>query len=62
MIDAYQVAREMIEKKKLSNYRFHTNGPGIQDVTYLHFHLEVIEKSHHAVETIPNSHARGSRN
>ncbi|MEK6776036.1 MAG: HIT domain-containing protein [bacterium] len=62
LIDAYEVARDMIEKKKLSDYRFYTNGPGFQDVTYLHFHLQAIEKSHNAVETIPNSHARGSRN
>jgi len=39
LLDAYAVARDIIEKEKLSNYRIYTNGPGFQDVTYLHFHL-----------------------
>jgi len=37
--DALFVARWIIEQKKLSKYRLYTNGPGAQDVTYLHFHL-----------------------
>jgi len=41
LIDAYRVARWLIEEKKLSNYRFYTNGPDFQDITYLHFHLMV---------------------
>ncbi len=39
LLDAYLVARKIIEERKLSKYRFYTNGPGFQDVTYLHFHL-----------------------
>lgn len=39
LLDAYFVARKIIEEGKLSKYRFYTNGPGFQDVTYLHFHL-----------------------
>ena len=39
LLDAYFVARSMIEKQRLLNYRLLTNGPGLQDVTYLHFHL-----------------------
>ena len=39
LMDAYLAARHMIEKEKLSHYRIFTNGPGFQDVTYLHFHL-----------------------
>jgi hypothetical protein len=39
LTDAYLVARRLIERDRLSKYRFYTNGPGIQDVTYLHFHL-----------------------
>jgi len=39
LIDAYFVARSIIEKEGLLNYRLSTNGPGFQDVTYLHFHL-----------------------
>ncbi len=39
LLDAYFVARRIIGEGKLSQYRFYTNGPGFQDVTYLHFHL-----------------------
>jgi hypothetical protein len=39
LIDTFLVARRIIEEEKLSKYRFYTNGPGFQDVTYLHFHL-----------------------
>jgi len=38
-VDALWVSRWIIEQKKLSKYRFYTNGPGSQDITYLHFHL-----------------------
>ena len=37
--DVFFVARRIIEKKNLVRYRLSTNGPGWQDVTYLHFHL-----------------------
>ncbi len=37
--DALFAARWLIERDKLSGYRLYTNGPGSQDVTYLHFHL-----------------------
>jgi len=39
LTDAFFVARWIIEREKLSRYRLYTNGPGLQDVTYLHFHL-----------------------
>jgi diadenosine tetraphosphate (Ap4A) HIT family hydrolase len=39
LTDAFFVVRWIIEQEKLSKYRFYTNGPGSQDVTYLHFHL-----------------------
>jgi histidine triad (HIT) family protein len=39
LIDAYAVARALIEKEKLYRYRLYTNGPGVQHVAYLHFHL-----------------------
>ena len=39
LTDAFYVARWMIEREKLSKYTLYTNGPGSQDVTYLHFHL-----------------------
>ena len=39
LTDVFFVARWIIEQEKLSEYRFYTNGPGSQDVTYLHFHL-----------------------
>jgi len=39
LTDAFFVARWLIEREKLSKYQLYTNGPGFQDVTYLHFHL-----------------------
>jgi hypothetical protein len=39
LIDIFAVAQHLIKEKALSNYRITTNGPGFQDVTYLHFHL-----------------------
>ena len=39
LTDAFFVARHIIEREKLSKYSLCTNGPGSQDVTYLHFHL-----------------------
>jgi len=39
LIDAYLVVRRIIEKEKLSKYQLFTNGPGFQDMTYLHFQL-----------------------
>ena len=39
LLDIYFVARSIIEEEGLLNYRLSTNGPGLQDVTYLHFHL-----------------------
>ncbi len=39
LVDAYLVARKIIEEERLFRYRMITNGPGFQDVTYLHFHL-----------------------
>jgi sulfur carrier protein ThiS len=39
IIDAYLTARHIIEENKATNYRLLTNGPGFQDISYLHFHL-----------------------
>jgi hypothetical protein len=40
LLDALLVSRHLIEQDKMRNYRLYTNGPGLQSVTYLHFHLE----------------------
>lgn len=37
--DIFFVIRHIIENDKLSRYRLYSNGPGYQDMTYLHFHL-----------------------
>ena len=37
--DAFSVIKEIINNEKLSNYWVYTNGPELQKVTYLHFHL-----------------------
>jgi Scavenger mRNA decapping enzyme C-term binding len=39
VLDCIGVIRSLILEHKLRYYRVHVNGPGYQDVTYLHFHL-----------------------
>ena len=37
LTDIFLVARQIIEKEKLTRYRIYTNGPSYQDVTYCIF-------------------------
>ena len=39
LFDLFSSMAATIDKLGISNYRIMTNGPGKQDVTYLHFHL-----------------------
>lgn len=39
IMDCMGVIRTLIQQKRLRTYRVYTNGPGHQDVAYLHFHL-----------------------
>ena len=39
LIDLYAAVATVVNKQGIKNYRLWTNGPGIQEVTYLHFHL-----------------------
>ena len=39
LIDAYAAMNRLIREKGLKTYLIKTNGPGYQDVGYLHFHL-----------------------
>src|SRR5262249_38007487 len=39
LIDIFAVAQRIIVDKALSKYEIITNGPGYQEVAYLHFHL-----------------------
>ena len=39
MMDLFLTARHLIEKDKLQYYQVFTNGPGLQKVGYLHFHV-----------------------
>lgn len=39
LIDAYAAMNRLIREKDLKTYLIKTNGPGYQDVGYLHFHL-----------------------
>jgi len=39
LIDAYAVIGDLIRENNVQTYRLYTNGPGLQTVTYLHFHL-----------------------
>lgn len=37
--DAFKVMNNIILEQHLTDYRIITNGPGLQNTTYLHFHL-----------------------
>jgi len=39
LIDLFAAIVTVINQENLQNYRLWSNGPGKQDVTYLHFHL-----------------------
>jgi diadenosine tetraphosphate (Ap4A) HIT family hydrolase len=39
VFDCLTVIRALVVENDLRQYRVETNGPGLQDVTYLHFHL-----------------------
>ncbi len=40
IMDCLEVIRSLIHEQNLKYYRVVVNGPGYQDVTYLHFHLK----------------------
>ena len=39
VIGCFALARELVERDHIQNWRVQTNGPVLQDVAYLHFHL-----------------------
>jgi histidine triad (HIT) family protein len=39
IMDAIAVNRELVKREGITKYRFMTNGPGYQEVGYIHFHL-----------------------
>ena len=39
VLGCFAMARELVARDKMQNWRLLTNGPGLQDVAYLHFHL-----------------------
>jgi len=39
VMDCIAVIRALVLEHSLHDYRVHTNGPGLQDIRYLHFHL-----------------------
>lgn len=39
VLGCFAMARELVRRDKLKAYRLETNGPGLQKIAYLHFHL-----------------------
>ena len=39
VLGCFALARELVKRSDIANYRIYTNGPALQHVTYLHFHL-----------------------
>ncbi|MDD2660650.1 MAG: HIT domain-containing protein [Methylococcales bacterium] len=39
VLGCFALVRELVFRDKLQAYRLYTNGPGYQEIAYLHFHL-----------------------
>lgn len=39
VLGCFALARELVARDNLRKYRLQTNGPELQEITYLHFHL-----------------------
>lgn len=39
VVGCFAMVRELVMRDKLNTYEVHTNGPGKQEIAYLHFHL-----------------------
>jgi hypothetical protein len=39
VLGCFALVRELVLRDKLQAYRLYTNGPGFQEIAYLHFHL-----------------------
>jgi hypothetical protein len=39
VMDCFAIIQAIVNEQNLSDYRVYTNGPGEQDISYLHFHL-----------------------
>jgi hypothetical protein len=39
VLGCFDLARELVTKDSLQAYKLYTNGPGLQEIAYLHFHL-----------------------
>lgn len=39
VLGCFNLARELVTKDSLQAYKLYTNGPGLQEIAYLHFHL-----------------------
>lgn len=39
VLGCFALARELVARDKVRAYRLQTNGPALQDIAYLHFHL-----------------------
>ena len=39
VLGCFALVRELVARDKIKAYRLHTNGPGLQEIAYLHFHL-----------------------
>jgi len=53
VFDCFSLIRAMVIEGKLRDYRVFTNGPGVQDITYLHFHLISVDRNSPASELLP---------
>ncbi len=45
VLGCFALARELVARDHLQGYRLYTNGPELQEIAYLHFHLVADESS-----------------
>jgi diadenosine tetraphosphate (Ap4A) HIT family hydrolase len=39
LLDCLSMVRQLVQHAGLRDYRVYTNGPGLQEIRYLHFHV-----------------------
>jgi diadenosine tetraphosphate (Ap4A) HIT family hydrolase len=55
VMGCFALARELVSRDRLQAYRLYTNGPELQEIAYLHFHLVAVEP-HLSIDTIVSDH------
>ena len=55
VLGCFALARELVARDHLQAWRLYTNGPELQEISYLHFHLVSAERGHSVSEPRPKN-------